>query len=180
MSEGRDHYNHTGMLAFVFSMGFVLVFFLYISFVQPGVDLKENIHAVEKATAGGADPLAGFDPAKVNEPWAGGEQMVAYGAKLFSQNCAMCHGDKGLGDGAAGAALNPKPRNLVEGPWKLGAGIINHYKTVTNGIPGSSMSSYKHLKPVDRFALVHFIESITKAKGNDTPAQLAEFGKTAQ
>ncbi|MCE2944074.1 MAG: hypothetical protein LW828_05040, partial [Xanthomonadaceae bacterium] len=27
----------------------------------------------------------------------------------------MCHGNEGKGDGAAGAGLNPKPRNLVEG-----------------------------------------------------------------
>jgi mono/diheme cytochrome c family protein len=179
MSEGRDTYNHTGFLSFVFSMGFVLAFFIYIVAIHPGVDLKENVKAVTTGDSTVVDPLAGFDASKVTEPWKSDDKMLAYGTKLYAQNCAMCHGEKGLGDGAAGAALNPKPRNLVEGPWKKGAGQIAHYKTLTDGIAGSSMSSYKHLKPVDRWALVHFIESITKAKGSDTDQQLADFGKTA-
>jgi mono/diheme cytochrome c family protein len=36
------------------------------------------------------------------------------GKTLFDQNCAMCHGATGKGDGAAAAALNPKPRNLAD------------------------------------------------------------------
>lgn len=179
MSHDNGSYNRSGYFAFIFSMAFVFCFFIYIVAIHPGIDLKENVRIATEIRSG-IDPLAGFDASKVTEPWAANDKMTAYGAKVFAQNCAMCHGDKGLGDGAAGAALNPKPRNLVEGPWKKGAGLVNHYKTITEGIAGSSMSSYKHLKPVDRWALVHFIESITKAKGNDTPAQLSEFGKTAQ
>lgn len=47
------------------------------------------------AAAGGtAAAPAGFDP-----------------AATFQQKCATCHGPEGRGDGPAGAALNPKPRN---------------------------------------------------------------------
>jgi len=42
------------------------------------------------------------------------------------------------------------------------------------------MASYQHFKPADRWALVHFIESITADKGKDTPEQIAEFAKTAK
>ena len=177
MSDNNDKYNHGGMLAFIFSMAFVLCFFIYLVVIHPGVDLKENIRAVEAATA---DAGPAFDPSSVKEPWVSSESIVKYGAKVFAQNCAMCHGDHGMGDGPAGAALNPKPRNLVEGPWKKGAGLIAHFDVVTNGLPGTSMSAYKHLKLVDRWALVHFIESITKVKGSDDAAKVAEFGKAAQ
>lgn len=34
------------------------------------------------------------------------------GKKIFEANCASCHGATGKGDGAAAAALNPKPRDL--------------------------------------------------------------------
>lgn len=36
------------------------------------------------------------------------------GGALYGQNCAACHGPAGKGDGAAAAALNPKPRDLTD------------------------------------------------------------------
>ncbi len=36
------------------------------------------------------------------------------GKALFAQICAACHGTAGKGDGAAAAALNPKPRDLTD------------------------------------------------------------------
>lgn len=179
MSENhdQDQYNHSGMVAFLFSMAFVLAFFIYLVGIHPGVDLKENIRDPETTTA---PAVAAVDVSKVAEPWVGNPDMVTHGQKVFAQNCAMCHGDKGLGDGPAGKALNPAPRNLVEGPWKKGGGYIGLYTVITEGLPGTSMSSFGHLKPVDRWALVQFIDSITKAKIKEDPAKIAEFAKTAK
>ena len=92
----------------------------------------------------------------------------------------MCHGPQGKGDGPAGGGLNPKPRNLVEGPWKKGGGFIGWYTAITEGLPGSSMASYAHFKSVDRWALAQFINSITKAKVTEDPKKVAEFAKTAK
>jgi mono/diheme cytochrome c family protein len=178
MSENRDEHNQFGMIAFLFSMAFVFVFFVYIVAVHPGIDLKENIQ--DPADLAAANSVAAVDVSKVTEPWVTSADMIAHGTKLYAQNCAMCHGEKGLGDGAAGAALNPKPRNLVEGKWTQGAGAIAHFKVLTNGIDGTSMASYKHLKAVDRWALTHFIDSITNNKSNEDGAALAAFGKTAE
>jgi len=36
------------------------------------------------------------------------------GKTQFVQNCAPCHGAVGKGDGAAAAALTPKPRDLTD------------------------------------------------------------------
>ena len=171
-----DHYNRGGLIAFLFSISFVLCFFAYICFVHPGVDLKENIQAVQmtKNLA-----VAEVDVSKIKEPWVANEDMVTHGKKVFAQNCATCHGAEGRGDGAAGQALNPRPRNLVEGPWKKGGGFIGWYTVLQQGLPPSSMVSFKHLKPVERWALVQFINSITKAKVSEDPAKVAEFAKTA-
>lgn len=177
MSENRDQYNHGGMLAFLFSMAFVFVFFIYIVAIHPGVDLQENIQDPPTETQA---IIAEVDVSKITEPWVPNPDMVTHGAKLFAQNCAMCHGAEGKGDGAAGQALNPKPRNLVTGPWKVGGGYTGWYQVVTQGIPGTSMAAYGHLKPVDRWALVQFIDSITTAKVNEDPAKIAEFAKTAK
>ncbi len=46
-------------------------------------------------------------------PVAATESSIQRGAKLYSQYCVSCHGSKGRGDGPVGAALNPRPTDLV-------------------------------------------------------------------
>lgn len=45
------------------------------------------------------------------------------GGQLYQQNCAMCHGAEGKGNGPAAAALTPKPTDLTN---------QNYMKTLTN------------------------------------------------
>ncbi len=37
---------------------------------------------------------------------------------VYSTRCTACHGATGLGDGAAAAALTPKPRNFADAAWQ--------------------------------------------------------------
>jgi mono/diheme cytochrome c family protein len=37
---------------------------------------------------------------------------------LFSTRCAVCHGERGTGDGPGAAALNPRPRNFQDKAWQ--------------------------------------------------------------
>jgi cytochrome c len=175
-SNQQDHYNHSGMVAFLFSMAFVFAFFIYIVAVHPGVDLQENIKEPPVATV----EEKAVDVSKVTEPWIENPDMIKHGAKLYAQNCAMCHGAEGKGDGAAGQALNPKPRNLVEGPWKKGGGYIGMFTVLTEGLAGTSMASYGHLSALDRWAMTQFVNSITKVRPNEDPAKIAEFAKSAK
>ncbi len=182
MSESQSHqssgdqHNHGGLLAFLFAMVFCMAFFVYVSFIHPGVDLKEKISSPQ--AAGPVEAVV--DISKIAEPWVPNPDMVKHGAKVFSQNCAMCHGAEGKGDGAAGAGLNPKPRNLVTGPWKKGGGFIGLYTVLTEGLAGTSMAAYGHLAPSDRWALVQFVDSITQAKVKEDAAKIAQFAKAAK
>jgi mono/diheme cytochrome c family protein len=58
----------------------------------------------------GITPPEGMD---LNDP-----AVIAAGKAHFNNvmtaNCSGCHGDKGKGDGAAGKALDPKPRDLTD------------------------------------------------------------------
>lgn len=100
--------------------------------------------------------IEGIDINTVKEPT---EQMIAKGAELFKANCSSCHGEQGRGDGAAGSALNPKPRNFTDAAgWKNGPSLPNIYKTFEKGIPGSGMVAYEYLPVLDKFALIHFIQ----------------------
>ena len=125
-----------------------------------------------------ADETPVFDIAKVSEPWVETPELLAHGQKVFANNCALCHGNEGKGDGTAGMGLNPRPRNLVEGKWTQGSGVTDHFKVLANGITGSSMASFKaQIKVPDRWALALFINSITQNKSKETPVQIAEFAK---
>lgn len=169
MSENRDFHNQGGMLAFLGSLVFVFAFFFYIVTINKGVDLAENVTVPAPADA------PKFDLAAAKTPWVSSPEIIEAGAKLFKQNCAMCHGAKG--DLVGGT---PNARNLVEGQWKMGAGLIAHFKVLQNGLPGTPMVSFKaQLKTHERWALVNFIESITKNKGADKPEDVATFAQTA-
>ena len=176
--DSDDKYNRGGMIAFMFSMAFVFVFFFYIVAIHKGIDLQQN--EVDPHAPGAENAAPAFDLTKVAEPWVSTPEIVAYGQKSYKTNCALCHGAEGKGDGPSAAGINPKPRNLVEGRWTQGEGSIAHFNVITNGIAGTSMASFAHFKPADRWALVHYIDSITENKSKDDPAKVAEFAKTAK
>ena len=184
MSSAEDNYNRGGLIAFLFSMVFSFAFFVWVSFVNPGVDLKEvpveegvPVNLVEGGASGGGEA---FDVASVKEPWLPSDAFIAHGAKVYKTNCALCHGPNGEGDGPAGKGLAHPPRNLITGGWEFGGDRISLYKTLRDGISGTSMASFKHLPVKDRWALVHWIQSITqdnKKKVSDQKA--ADFASKA-
>ena len=91
------------------------------------------------------------------EPSAG---IIAKGKKLFLQSCASCHGNTGKGDGTAGEALTPRPRNFtINTGWINGTKLSDIYKTLEEGIPGSGMASYSYLLPGEKLALGSFIRA---------------------
>ncbi|MCX7998904.1 MAG: c-type cytochrome [Leptospiraceae bacterium] len=89
-----------------------------------------------------------------------GSDLVAKGKEVYEANCASCHGPNGAGDGPAGAALNPKPRNfLATDGWKNGKTKEGILKTLKEGIAGSGMVAYPHLE-ADHEALAEFVLSL--------------------
>lgn len=165
----NDHHHQGGLIALLGAMAFVFIFFFYIVVVNKGITLDEKVTTPAPADA------PKFDLASVKEPWLPNEQVAAAGQKLFKQNCALCHGEKGdLVGGIANA------RNLVEGKWTQGEGMINHFKVVTNGIAGTQMAGLKQtLKPNERWAVLNYVNTITKNKSNDKPEDIAKFAATA-
>ncbi len=178
MSSDKDQHNQGGMIAFIISMGGVTLFMIYIAFFHQGVVLDQKI--VDPRNQPAVAAVKEINLASIAEPWVASDELVAHGKKLFKANCTMCHGNEGKGDGPAGMGLNPKPRNLIEGVWKMGAGSIAHFKVLQTGIAGSSMASFSQLSSAERWTLIHFIQSITQNKGNDNPKEIADFAKTAK
>ncbi len=170
--ESQSGVNPGGMKMFIAAMLVTFAAFFYVSFFSGGIDLKEVKPIDEKAVEQKVAEVK-VDVSGIKEPWLPNEDMVKHGAAVFKTNCAMCHGAEGKGDGIAGKALKPPPRNLVEGKWTRGGGELAMFATLQNGIPGTSMQGYKDALPAkDRWALVQFIHSITENKVNDSEADL--------
>ena len=117
MSADQNSFNKGGMVTFLASMAASLGILVYV-IVFGVIDLKEvkvvapGSGPTQTQAAAGAD--APIDVSGVSDPWMSSEKMVGKGKQLYKQQCAMCHGEAGKGDGPAGAALNPKPRNFQD------------------------------------------------------------------
>lgn len=178
--SSQDPYNRGGFYAFLFSMAFSLCFFVYVAVIYPGINLREIPDEAAKQAAGEAAPAA-VDVSNVKDPWVSSPDLIAHGKVVYQNNCVICHGAGGLGDGPAGKSLVPPPRNLVEGKWKRGSGTeIDIFTTVQKGLEGTSMAPFGHLPLIDRWSLVHYVRSITHNKKDDAPKKLEEFAKTAK
>ncbi|MCE1187512.1 MAG: cytochrome c [Ignavibacteria bacterium] len=106
--------------------------------------------------------------------------MLEKGKGTFTTICSSCHGPEGNGDGAAGVALNPKPRNFhaTEG-WKNGRKLSEMFKTLQFGIQGSGMPPYDYMSPEDRIAVISYVRTtFMKEPPQDSPAELAALDNT--
>ncbi|MBI5852257.1 MAG: cytochrome c [Planctomycetes bacterium] len=54
-------------------------------------------------------------------------------AKLYAEYCSTCHGSTGLGDGAAAAALVPKPRSFADPQWQRSVSDDHITKVILEG-----------------------------------------------
>ncbi|MBI1751795.1 MAG: c-type cytochrome [Acidobacteria bacterium] len=161
------------LTAFLLVLGFIFIAAFFGFTIVPGLRYQAHtlpdapIQAVQGET-GWLDPtdypamarevIPPIDPATVMTPNAA---LMTRGKALYAQNCATCHGPEGKGDGAAGKGLNPKPRNFTENAaWKNGTHLESIYKTLDEGIKGSSMVSYNYLSKRDRMALAHVVQSL--------------------
>jgi len=100
---------------------------------------------------------------------------LAKGKSIYSGigACATCHGEKGLGDGVAAAALNPKPRSFASGEYKYDTDKDGKkgtekdiYNIITNGAAkygGSAlMAARADIPEADRKALAKYVLSLKK------------------
>ncbi len=92
---------------------------------------------------------------------AASPELLARGKDLFMPNCAACHGESGKGDGTAASTMKPAPRNLSQpDEWTNGSDLAMIFKTLSEGVPGTSMNAFDYLTKRDRMALAHYVQSL--------------------
>ncbi len=89
------------------------------------------------------DPPSEF--ASLTNPVGGDQAAIDAGKTLYTQNCETCHGTTGLGDGPAGASLDPKPGDLQKAYANTSDGFMFWVLSEGGSAAGlsASMASYK-------------------------------------
>jgi mono/diheme cytochrome c family protein len=106
----------------------------------------------------------------------GSEADIEQGKRLFQANCTACHGANADGNGAAAAALTPRPRDFTDAKarWTRGREPLDIYKTLAEGSPGTAMVGFANsLSVKDRWALVHYLGSLPGVSGQFKPVDEA-------
>lgn len=71
--------------------------------------------------------------------------VIAAGKQIYDDKCAACHGAAGKGDGAAAAALNPRPVNFTDKAYMQGLPVDCHFYRISEGVQGTGMPPWKAL-----------------------------------
>jgi mono/diheme cytochrome c family protein len=98
---------------------------------------------------------------------------AAAGKTTFDTLCTTCHGPAGKGDGPAGAALDPKPRDFSVGDFKYDtdkdgkpgtdADLANIVKNGAGAYGGSPlMAPWGHLSDADIQNVVAYVRTLKK------------------
>jgi mono/diheme cytochrome c family protein len=83
----------------------------------------------------------------------------AEGANVFHTNCETCHGVQGHGDGPAGQALDPRPKNLAD--LQTVASDDYLFWRISEGKPGTSMVAWKGILTEEQiWQAVSFIRTL--------------------
>jgi mono/diheme cytochrome c family protein len=95
----------------------------------------------------------------LENPIAATDESITKGSRIYAANCAVCHGDTGLGDGVAGASLNPPPANLHEDHVQvLSDGGM--FSIIHNGVEDTAMPAFgETLDEDDIWHVVNFVRT---------------------
>ncbi len=87
---------------------------------------------------------------------------LARGQQVYAQNCAVCHGPRGAGNGPLAANLNPPPATLQ------GGHLLTHtdgdlYYWLSHGIPGTAMPAFSgSLNDGDIWAAIRYVRTLNE------------------
>lgn len=130
-----------------------------------------------------------FTAPKLSDDWLpDGAGDLARGRTVYEVQCLNCHGGEGGAETPTARLLKPPPRNFSLGvaayketPFGNPPHRDDLQKTVTEGIPATSMSSFAGLEEADRHAAVDYVMylMIRGQVWNEALAQLDRFSPEA-
>lgn len=105
------------------------------------------------------------------------------GKEVYETYCAGCHGIKGDGKGPASVLLDVKPRNFTKGLFKFIStppgslpSDADLHRTITRGIPRSSMPGWSLMSETDRTNVIAYIKTFSDLWLKRKPTSPLAFG----
>jgi mono/diheme cytochrome c family protein len=125
---------------------------------EPAKPADEKPASEEKPAA---DAKAGSDAVKKENPVKTSPTSIASGKKKYGQDCAMCHGAEGGGDGDLAADMHLKLKDFRAADALKDLSDTNMYNIINNG-KGKMMGEEGRLKPDEIWDIVNFVRSLSK------------------
>jgi mono/diheme cytochrome c family protein len=102
---------------------------------------------------------------------------ASLGEQVFVENCAVCHGTDGKGNGVSAPSIYPRPRDFTQGLFKYktttpgqppsDSDLIN---IVTNGLPASPMPYFSDILTAEEIvAVVDYLKGFSTVFGAQSP-----------
>jgi mono/diheme cytochrome c family protein len=67
------------------------------------------------------------------------------GQQLFVRHCALCHGERGDGQGARASAFSTPPRDFTNAAWRRSTSAPRVFRAIRDGIPRTAMPAWRML-----------------------------------
>lgn len=149
-------------LIFIGSIIFAVVYLLHYHVIGTGV-LQTEEYLIEMAEA--EQKYQGIELPEDQLIMLTDKARIEKGKALFTENCATCHRED------LGGITGP---NLTDAYWLHGGDIKEVYATITEGVPGKTMISWKkRISSVQRLELASYILSL---QGSNPPDPKAPEG----
>jgi mono/diheme cytochrome c family protein len=132
--------------------------------IGAGVVLGMCSFAVGRVAAQQTEPapwVAPDDAKKVKNPVPSNAESLSAGEQLFSDNCVLCHGEKGVGDGPGAKTIKVKPANFTDPKLQASETDGSLFWKMTNG-RGPMPSWRDTLSDQERWQLVNYIRKLGK------------------
>lgn len=100
------------------------------------------------------------DYAGLTNPVAADEDSLERGKTLYATNCASCHGDGGMGDGPAGAALNPAPAPVAHSSQMMADDYLFWRISEGGAEFGTTMPGWKALDEQSRWDMINYMRAL--------------------
>ena len=89
---------------------------------------------------------------------------------VYLQKCAICHGERGDGQGPRRGSLFKKPPDFRQVAWREGKSLEQVRSVIRDGRPGSDMPAWKSLDDAEIAGLAKYVLGFADASGSRTEA----------